>query len=715
MSYTTTTDYLHRVYAGVLGKLVGVYLGRPFEGWEHARIERELGEVDGYVNHRMALAGKSALPIVVSDDDISGTFTFLRALEDHGHAPDLTPAQIGHTWLNYIVENRTILWWGGVGNSTEHTAYARLKRGIQAPASGSIALNGQVVAEQIGSQIFIDGWGMLFPGEPDRAADFARRAASVSHDGEAIYGAQVVAAMIAQAFVERDLDKLHDVALSLIPPDSVTARLIQDARGWYDRTNDWRVARRWLERDYGYARYGGNCHIVPNHGVIHLALLFGQDESPAYNFRNALMIANTSGWDTDCNSGNVGCLLGVLHGLDALHGPTDWRGPVADRLYLPTADGGRTITDAARESISVVNSARGLRAQQPLRFKSGARFHFELPGSVQGFQPHFDLNPEGLQLSVINVEGHSTDGARSLALRFERLSADRSARYSTATWLPTDALKMPGYDVLASPTLYPGQTVRARISADIANAAPIEARLFVQTYGAGDVLIPQSGIAVALDPGAGGELRWPIPDFNGDPIASIGVELTSAGATSGAAFLDYLTWGGEPDVTLRPGSGTLWQRAWVQAADHVQSFWPGQRELRVLNDDGPGLVITGTREWRNYSIRTTLTPHLCEDIAVCARVQGLRRYYMLRLTRANQCQLVRVYDDQETVLSECACMLAFGQAFLFSLDVKGDQIIGRIDGTCVVRATDDTLRDGGIAIRVSDGRVATSSVRVKPS
>ena len=31
-------DYLERVYAGVLGKLIGVYLGRPFEGWTHARI-----------------------------------------------------------------------------------------------------------------------------------------------------------------------------------------------------------------------------------------------------------------------------------------------------------------------------------------------------------------------------------------------------------------------------------------------------------------------------------------------------------------------------------------------------------------------------------------------------------------------------------------------------------------------------------------------------
>jgi hypothetical protein len=52
-----------------------------------------------------------------------------------------------------------------LGNSTEHTAYLRLKKGVQAPESGSIALNGKVVAEQIGAQIFIDGWAMVAPGE----------------------------------------------------------------------------------------------------------------------------------------------------------------------------------------------------------------------------------------------------------------------------------------------------------------------------------------------------------------------------------------------------------------------------------------------------------------------------------------------------------------------------------------------------------------------
>jgi ADP-ribosylglycohydrolase len=259
---TWPTDYLERVYAGVLGKIIGVYVGRPLEGWTHERIIQELSEVEYYVHERLNK------PLIVADDDISGTFTFLRAMPDQGLGMSLTPAQIGETWLNYLIENRTVLWWGGMGMSTEHTAFLRLKQGISAPASGSIALNGQVVAEQIGAQIFIDGWGLICPGDPERATDLARRAASVSHDGEAIYGAQIVAALVAQAFVESGVPALLDTAVAYIPRDSLIYRLIGDVREWHARYPSWYDTFHRIQERYGYHRYGGNCHVVPNHAAV---------------------------------------------------------------------------------------------------------------------------------------------------------------------------------------------------------------------------------------------------------------------------------------------------------------------------------------------------------------------------------------------------------------------------------------------------------------
>ena len=38
MSMKLDKVFEEKVYAGVLGKIIGVYLGRPFEGWDHKRI-----------------------------------------------------------------------------------------------------------------------------------------------------------------------------------------------------------------------------------------------------------------------------------------------------------------------------------------------------------------------------------------------------------------------------------------------------------------------------------------------------------------------------------------------------------------------------------------------------------------------------------------------------------------------------------------------------
>ena len=123
-------DYKERVYAGVLGKLIGVYLGRPFENWRYRDILEKLGPITYYVHERLGD------PLVVTDDDVAGTFTFPRALDDYGVSADLSSKDIGKAWLNYIIEERSILWWGGAGNSTEHTAWLNLRQGIPAPASG---------------------------------------------------------------------------------------------------------------------------------------------------------------------------------------------------------------------------------------------------------------------------------------------------------------------------------------------------------------------------------------------------------------------------------------------------------------------------------------------------------------------------------------------------------------------------------------------------
>ena len=684
--------YEEKVYAGVLGKIIGVYLGRPFEQWSHERIERELGEIHGYVHERLGV------PLIVTDDDISGTFTFLRALTENGGDPYLSPAQIGDWWRNTIIEGKTILWWGGLGLSTEHSAFLRLKSGMKAPASGSIAVNGAAVAEEIGAQIFIDGWGMIHPGDPAAAADWARRAASVSHDGEAIYGAQVVAALVAQAFTETDLTHMLNTAAALIPPDSLIFGLIGDMQEWTAKDGgDWRATLARIHAKYPYSRFGTNCPMVSNHAVILLALLHGGGD-----FSRSLTIANTAGYDTDCNSGNVGCILGVLGGLRGLSaGGYDWRGPVADRMYLPTADGGRAVTDALAEACAVVGTARRLHGLPPEFPKNNARYHFSQPGSVQGWlkDPQEPLATE------------NRDGRLFLSLT----GTARSGRAGTATFVPPDAVHMGGYGVVASPKLYPGQTVTAQVGVPSGAPGGVTAGLYVQVYG-GDGSRVRRGPAQRLEAGRETTLTLAVPNTDGQPVYEVGVEL-SAEAASAELWVDRLTWDGPPDMALKKpeDGGDMWGRAWVSAADFFSSSYtsPGWT-YRVIQNAGTGLVTQGEAGWNNYRVSAEVWLHLSERVGLVAAGRGLRRYVALLLDSDKRVRLVRRHDDAVFVLAESGITWAYEQRLSLSLSVTSTSIAATVDGQALSASSDGLPLWGAAGFLVEQGHAEWGPVTVTP-
>ena len=195
-----------KTYAGVLGKIIGVFYGRPIEGWPYEKIRKTFDVVDHYVYK------EAGTPLIVADDDVAGTFTFLNAVEDTDHIRELTAEDFGEAWLDYVIEDKTIFWWGGLGRSTEHTAYLRLKQGVKAPESGSAALNGEAVAEQIGAQIFMDALAMMCPGDPQMARKLVRESARVSHDGIAVEAACFLASLEALAYEIRDIEELLNQA-----------------------------------------------------------------------------------------------------------------------------------------------------------------------------------------------------------------------------------------------------------------------------------------------------------------------------------------------------------------------------------------------------------------------------------------------------------------------------------------------------------------------
>jgi ADP-ribosylglycohydrolase len=709
-------DYAERVYAGVLGKLIGVYLGRPFEGWTYERIMQELGPINFYVNERRDVALRSH-HLVVTDDDISGTFAFPRALADYGFPARLTSRQIGNAWLNYIVEERSILWWGGIGNSTEHTAYLRLKSGIPAPQSGSIELNGTTVAEQIGAQIFIDGWAMASPGNPEQAAYLAEQAGRVSHDGESVHAAKLLAAMEAQAFIESDVERLLDIGLGFVPRDCLIRRVVEDVRGWHagDNGNDWERTRALIAERYGYDKFKGNCHVIPNHALIILATLYGRD-----SFQDAMRIANTAGWDTDCNAGNVGCLFGIRMGLAGIDAGPDFRNPIADRMYISTADGGGSITDAVIEARALIKAGHVLAGSKaPAPAKNGARFSFEFPGSLQGFSVKSGSVAHLHPLEIGNVQGHSRDGDRSLAIGYRRLAPGRPARVATPTFFDQDVFTMPIYQLLACPTLHSGHVVEARVEAP-PGIEDVSVRLYASVYDERDQLCPIYGERQQLQSGGEAVLSWRIPDTHGYPIFEIGLELESRQplGVDGTIYLDYLTWSGAPEVKLyRPDNNlsTMWKHAWVNNASQFQTRWEG---LRVSNGEGIGFISQGSRDWCDYHVKSEITPLLAKAWGLAARVQGRERYYALIFDAVDGGRLKLVKrDHDETILAKARFNWELDRPYALELRVLDTAIAAFVDGKEMFSVRDEDglpLRGGGIGLVVDTGSIATQAVDISP-
>lgn len=694
-------DYLERVYAGVLGKLVGVYLGRPFEGWTYQRIMEELGPIEYYVHERLNQ------PLVVTDDDVAGTFTFVRALEDYGIKKDLSAEEIGKAWLNYIVEERAILWWGGNGNSTEHTAWLNLKKGVAAPASGSIATNGQAVAEQIGAQIFIDGWAMVAPNQPELAAKLAEQAGKVSHDGESVYAAMLWAAMEAEAFGSADIDHLLDTGLAQIPRDSLIAKLIADVRAWHKSHPDWRDTRQKIQDNYGYDKYPGNCHVVPNHALMIMAVLYAPQD-----FQKAQMIVNTSGWDTDCNAGNVGCLLGIMNGLEGLDEGPDWRGPIADRMLISSADGGNSINDAVRQAYFLTNLGLELAGGRPLNApKSGAQFHFSLPGSQQGFrqQPSVDAS------KTVGIGNAEFEGSRALTIDYEALGPGQVAAATTPTFSPREMLDMRTYDLMATPLVYPGQVVKARVKAGNGNGGSVDVRLRIRVYNERDQLTDIDGEVVNIAPGSEVVLAWTLPDTGGQPIAEIGLAITGSGKRAdGRLLVDYLRWDGTPALTLRRPAGDcdFWRMSWVNGASFFSKRFP--QAFRIAQNVGEGIIIHGTRQWADYEASGDVMIHLGNYGGMAVRAQGLRRFYAARVTRGGKMQIVRVRDEDSQVLAETAFVTEFEKPIAMKVSAKGNRISFNANGISLSVEDDsrDAFADGGVGLLVHEGALSSNEIRI---
>ncbi|KAI1118711.1 ADP-ribosylation/Crystallin J1 [Nemania sp. NC0429] len=614
-------------------------------------------------------------------------------------------------WLNNIVYCRSVFFWGGKGIMTEHTAYVNLRNGIHAPLSGAIETNGQTIAEQVGAQIFIDGWAMMAPGAPDLAASLAEAGASVSHDGEAVNAARLWASMESAAFLSSDVGHLLDVGLKAIPAQSLIATVVGDVRKWSEENSDWLTTRQMIEDKYGYDKFHGICPVVPNHATMIMAFIYG-----GHSFDEAMHIICTSGWDTDSNAGNVGCLVAIMHGLSAFESPFDWRGPVADQALISSADAGYSINNATSLAYDIFNLGKLLKGEkQPLIPKSGARFHFSLPGGVQGFQAK--TNEDTGSVSVTIHQDVNDTGATGLAIHLvSKGQLANPVEVATPSFSPREVRAMPLYDLVASPLLYPGQIVEAKVRADPHGWMDVEVRIMIRVFSFDDQLESLVSHPSRLAPGDEGVLQWVIPStLGGRPIQSVGLSVSHSHMEfDGIIWLESLGWGHSPRLTLQEkgseGSLYFYKHAFVKAADSFDvygKYW-------VAQDQGEGLVSYGTKEWENYKLTFNgFAVNMGSPVGVAFRVRGINRYYALVFARGGFLQLVKAHDQQRIVLARTKFDWGVDKLYTIVIEAEGSTLRGIVED--VELSVDECeYRTGGIGLVATNGSLSVQSIEIGP-
>lgn len=693
----SVTDISDRIYAGFLGKAIGVRLGAPVEPtiWTQDRIRDTYGEITQYLHDFRNFA---------ADDDTNGPVYFTRVLRDAGL--EFSAEDMGRTWLNYAAEEHGMYWWGGFGRSTEHTAYLNLKAGIPSPVSGSLAQNGAAIAEQIGGQIFIDSWGWVNPGNPAKAAEMSARAASVAHDGNGLHGARWVAAAIARAFDASSVGEIVEAAMATIPADSEYARV---ARAVIDHNkaepDNWRSCLAMLVADFGYDRYPGVCHIIPNAGVLVMAVAYGGGD-----LCRTVEIATMAGWDTDCNAGNAGAIIGTFQGVQP--GWDKYRKPINDFLITSGVLGTVNILDIpsfARELTVFALRLAGRDVPETLAAdmeRRGLRFDFDLPGSTHGFRT------EGHNRILLS-HGPAIDTSRgSLEILLDRIERGQSGRIFYKPFYRQADFDDERYRPMFSPTISDGQTVSFRLRMEpqagdgnlrivpyVRRAmsgrieeiggyrkAPTEWETVTFTVPAGTEAVSEVGIIAEYF----GRLKFLGRLFLAD------FTVDGPGKTTLVAATEAQEWGAITRCTFNRGY-------WIKEGDRITGHTASDADL-----------WTGHAYARDVAVSADLQRHSGPSQLLTLRVQGTERFYAAGFQGDEAVILRRDFGD--TVLARAPFTPDDDDAHDVTFRARGDRLILEIDGRSIAQATDDRFAYGQAGVRLgAAGRLSFSYMTIEES
>ncbi len=276
--------FKEKIKAAWLSQLIGAAMGTQVEGYTSENLFKTFGEVRDYIREPNTY-----------NDDITFELALLEAFEKYGY--NIESRDIALEWVGYVPS----------GWSAEEIALRNIKSGIMPPESGSY---NNPFNEWIGAQMRGAICGMLSPGDPKLAAELAWKDGEVSHISNGILGEVLNAVMTSMSFVEKDVKKIVETAVNIIPKDSEYYSVVKFALDKCKESNSWQEALK--SCDERYKKYNW-IHTYPNACAEIIALWFGEGD-----YEETLYIITMSGIDVDCNAAQIMPIIGIQKGIKTI-------------------------------------------------------------------------------------------------------------------------------------------------------------------------------------------------------------------------------------------------------------------------------------------------------------------------------------------------------------------------------------------------------------
>jgi len=347
MKKISKKEYYDKVYGSWLGRISGDFVGATIEFMPIVLRKLLYGEIDSYPR---------PIDINYVNDDEMYEICALVALQKNGI--NISSQEIAQEWIRLLyTQNFT----------AEKVALKNLKAGITPPESGK---QNNIYYDAIGAQMRADIWGQITPGLPKITKKYAQIDGQISHAGIGIEGEVFIAILISQAFFEPNIKTNINKAISYLPTtrESFYTQIVRYATKLYKKyPRNYKKARRELIKYWHYIRrnilleeedflskrgikflnrFISGVHVLPNAGIITLALLYGSESEDPLG--SSITIAASMGLDTDCNCGNIGAILGSQIGAENI--PMKWKAPLRNTFSTYVKGYERwKITELAKE------------------------------------------------------------------------------------------------------------------------------------------------------------------------------------------------------------------------------------------------------------------------------------------------------------------------------------------------------------------------------